>query len=285
MYTLSKPAFAVTDVLATCISAIADTDLANRLNAVKGMFEATEFLYDTHATESLLNLIVRRSDLGSVTKLELKALYEDHLSAASGAARAVYDAIKNAAPNKLCPLCSIGSVAHLDHHLPKSRYPDLSVLPLNLVPACHFCNDTKKARFPKTAGEQTFHPYYDARLLTQQWITATLHHGTPLVIVFSVAAPTSWPPTDKQRVDRHFRICGLRTSFGTNANASLVSLKRRLQRLHSRGGAVAVQQYLEEERDSHDNEPNSWQHVFYQVLAADAWFVNGGFTQIGDPQP
>ncbi|WP_207461789.1 hypothetical protein [Azospirillum sp. SYSU D00513] len=285
MYALSKPAFAVTDVLAMCIGAISTSDdLVNRLNAVKNTIEANEPLYDTHATNSLLNLIVRRTDLGSVTKAELIALYEDHLSATRGAARAVYDAIKNAAPNKLCPLCSIGSVAHVDHHLPKSRYPDLSVLPLNLVPACHFCNDTKKARFPTTAGEQTFHPYYDAHLLTQRWITATLDYGAPLVVVFSVTAPTSWPLTDQQRVARHFTTCGLGISFGTNANANLVSLKRRLQRLHDPGGAAAVKAYLEEERDSHDDKPNSWQHVFFQALAADDWFVNGGFAQIADPQ-
>ena len=284
MYTLSKPLFAVTNVLATCIGAIEDSDLVSRLNAVKGSIEESEPHYEMLATEAQLDLIVQRTSLGSVTKDELKALYGDHLSATRGAARSVYDAIKNAAPNKLCPLCSIGSVAHLDHHLPKSRYPDLSVLPLNLVPACHFCNDTKKARFPKTAGEQTFHPYYDAHLLSQQWITATLDHGTPLIVVFSVSPPSTWPLTDRQRVAQHFKICGLGTSFGTNANANLVSLKRRLQRLHRHGGVAEVQAYLEEERDCHDDKPNSWQHVFYQTLAANNWFVNGGFDQIADPQ-
>ena len=285
MYKLEKPNFAVADVLKTCIDAITDTDLVNRLNSVKSTIAANEALYDTQAAGSQLDLIIRRADLGSVTKAELTALYEDHLSATRGAARAVYDAIKNAAPNKLCPLCSIGSVAHIDHHLPKSRYPDLSVLPLNLVPSCHFCNDTKRARFPATAGEQTFHPYYDAHLLTQQWISARLDYGTPLVVVFLISPPANWSATDQQRVAHHFAICGLITSFGTNANSSLVSLKRRLGQLHERGGVGEVKAYLEEERDCHGDKPNSWQHVFYQALAADSWFVNGGFAQIADPKP
>jgi hypothetical protein len=218
------------------------------------------------------------------TKAELTALYEDHLSATRGAARPVYDAIKNAAPNKLCPLCSIGTVAHLDHHLPKLRYPDLSVLPSNLVPACHFCNETKRARFPKTPGEQTFHPYYDGRLLNEQWITANLEYGTPLIMVFSVAPPSTWSLTDQQRVARHFSICGLGTSFATNASANLGPLKRRLQRLHRRGGAPPVQAHLEEERDSHGDKLNSWQHVFFQTLAADSRFVSGSFNEIAGPQ-
>ncbi|MGU3358919.1 HNH endonuclease [Methylobacterium sp. M6A4_1b] len=283
MYKLGKPILAVSDVLASCIGALADIDLVARMNAVKGAIEANETLYETLATKSQLDLVVRLTDLGSVTKAELTALYEDHLSATRGAARPFYDAIKNAAPNKLCPLCSIGTVAHVDHHLPKSRYPDLSVLPLNLVPACHFCNDTKKARFPKTAGEQTFHPYYDAHLLTEQWITATLDYGTPLILVFSVAPPSTWSSIDQQRVARHFTVCGLGISFATNATANLGPLKLRLQRLHHRGGATAVQAHLEEERICHAEKPNSWQHVFFETLAADDWFVNGGFSQISAP--
>jgi hypothetical protein len=284
MYTLDEPGFAVTDVLASCIGAITDAHLLQRLIAVEGSIQATEPRYRMLAAAAQLNLIARQTALGLVTKDELKALYGDHLSATRGAARAFYDAIKNAAPNKLCPLCSIGTVAHIDHHLPKSRYPDLAILPINLVPACHFCNDTKKAQFPATAGEQTFHPYYDAHLLSEQWIAAKLDYGTPLVVLFSVIPPSTWTTTNMQRVVRHFEVCGLGTSFGTNANSKMVSLKRRLGRLHHRGGALEVQAYLEEERDCHDDKPNSWQHSLYQALGADPWFVNGGFAQIADPQ-
>lgn len=285
MYTLEKPSFPVNDVFDLCVGAIDDPDLVARLGAAKSTITANEQLYDTHATSAQLNLIARVPGIGLATKDELVSLYADHLSATRGAGRSVYDAIKNAAPNKLCPLCSIGSVAHIDHHLPKKRYPDLSVLPLNLVPACHFCNDTKKARFPMTAGEQTFHPYYDAHLLDEQWIAATLNYGTPLVIMFSVVAPSSWSSTNQERVARHFKICGLGTSFGTSANERLVSLKRRLLRLHHRGGAAEVQAYLEEERESYEDKPNSWQHVFFDALARDTWFVDGGFVKIADPKP
>lgn len=285
MYSLGKPVITVSDVFDTCVGAVQNSDLADRLRAIRSVIVANELLYGTLAIDAHLEHMERRTELGEVTRTELMALYEDHLSAPRGEARSVYDAIKNAAPNKLCPLCSIGSVAHVDHHLPKSRYPDLSVLLLNLVPACHFCNDTKRARFPRTVGEQTFHPYYDAHLLHDQWIVARLDYGTPLVVTFSVAPPAAWTPADGQRVSRHFKICGLGTSFGTNANANMVSLKRRLQKLHRRGGGTTVQDYLEEERDSHDGNPNSWKHVFYQALAADIWFVSGGFGQIADQHP
>lgn len=280
MYTIDKPKVAIADILKSCVGAISDTGLQNRIAAVCPTLEALEPAYDAMAMAATLHLIPRVDSVGAVSKDELVALYSDHLSATKAAARIVYDTLKGAARNRLCPLCSIGTVAHIDHHLPKRKYPDLSVLPINLVPACHFCNDTKKARFPKFAGEQTFHPYYDEHLLQAQWITAALDRGPPPVFVFSTSAPTGWSQTDKERVARHFKICGLATSFATNANNLLESLKERLLRLERRGGANEVKAHLEEERDIYAVKPNNWQHVAYQALAADDWFINGGFHTI-----
>lgn len=280
MYTIGKPTFAVSNILQSCIGAISDTDLKKRIAAACPTLEAWETAYDAMAVAATLHMIPRVDAVGAASKDELVALYSNHLSATKAVARNVYDTIKGAARNRLCPLCSIGTVAHIDHHLPKRKYPDLSVLPINLVPACHFCNDTKKARFPKVAGEQTFHPYYDEHLLGAQWITAALDHGPPPVFVFSTMAPVGWSQTDRARVARHFKICGLATSFATNANNLLESLKERLARLELRGGASEVRAHLEEERDIYAVKPNNWQHVAYQALAADDWFINGGFHTI-----
>lgn len=280
MYILNKPAFDIANVLNTCVDAIEDADLRTRLTAVRAAIEGCGPAYETGAASAALQLVPRVTSLGQVTKDELRALYSDHLSAAKGAARDVYDAIKNAAPNKLCPLCSIGSVAHLDHHLPQSKYPDHAVLPLNLVPACHFCNDTKKARFPKVAGEQTFHPYYDRHLLKEQWVRARIDRGPPPVVVFSADAPATWPAVDRERVERHFKVCGLGTPFATHANSRMSTLKPRLTKLHARGGAAEVQAYLDEERETFEAKPNTWEHVFFQALANDTWFINGGFDTI-----
>lgn len=280
MYTLDKPAMPVGDILTQCIGAAADPDLESRLEAIRPAIEGGTAIYEAHVAAATLHVLPRPGSIGAVSKEELMALYSDNLSATRGAARPTYNAIKNAAPNKLCPLCSIGSVAHLDHHLPKSKYLCFSILPVNLVPACHFCNDTKKARFPATAGEQTFNPYYDGHLLQDQWVVASLDPGPPPVLVFTANAPLTWPATDRERVARHFIVCGLATTFTTNANSLLSSLKARLTPLFVRGGAAEVRAYLADERDAHAAKPNSWQFACYQALEADAWFVGGGFQTI-----
>lgn len=268
------------DVFELCLDATEDASLQSRLTSIRATLAATNGGYQLHATQATLHLIPRVLSVGPVTKDELKDLYDTHLSKASGVARSVYGRIRNAVPNNRCPLCGVGSVAHCDHHLPKSKYPDLAILPMNLVPACHFCNDKKRAKFPVNAGQQTFHPYFDQHLLLDAWVCATLNSGPPPVLVFSTQPPAMWPAQDKARVQRHFDACGLGITFTTNANDELPIIRDRLIMQANHGGVAAVQQFLNEERDLHSQRLNSWQHAAYRELASNAWFVNGGYLTI-----
>jgi hypothetical protein len=38
------------------------------------------------------------------------------------------------------PFCGVGHGSALDHNLPKTKFPQLLVVPLNLVPSCKNCN-------------------------------------------------------------------------------------------------------------------------------------------------
>jgi hypothetical protein len=280
MRSLPIPTDTQADVFALCLSATTDPDLHARLTTIAASFVTADATYRANAAAAALNLIPRVQSVGSVTKPELTGLYEVHLSKTKGAARTVYNRIRNAAPNNRCPLCGVGNVAHCDHHLPKSRYPNLSILPINLVPACHFCNYKKREKYPATAGQQTFHPYFDQHLLSEAWVRATLHRGPLPALVFDTAAPQAWPQLDRDRVRRHFDACGLAITFTTNANDELPIVRDRLILQASRGGVAAVQQFLDEERDLHSIRPNSWQYATYRTLAADNWFVGGGYLTI-----
>lgn len=280
MRPLARPNVTCAQVLKLCLDATSDAGLLARLRAISPYLDAAAATYDAQAVAETLNLIPRVASVGVVTKDELIELYSGNMSASKGAARWVYDQIRNSAPHKKCPLCGIGTVAVLDHHLPKAKYPDLAIVPNNLVPACHFCNDTKRARFPKSQGDQTLHPYFDARLLTGRWVKANLDKGPPLVLTYAASPPDNWSDIDRQRVQRHFIVCGLATTFTSNANDELSPLKERLVMLDERGGASAVQAYLEEEALGYRSRPNCWQLSMYEALAADVWFASGGFQSI-----
>lgn len=280
MRSLPPPTDTQASVFALCLGATTDPALHARLADIATNLAGAGVTYQLNAAAASLHLVPRVQSVGTVTKAELIGLYETHLSKPGGSARAVYDRIRNAAPNNRCPLCGVGSVAHCDHHLPKSRYPDLAILPINLVPACHFCNDKKKAKYPTSAGQQTFHPYFDQHLLKEPWVRATLSAGPPPVLVFDTEPPCTWPAEDGERVRRHFDACGLAITFTTNANDELPVIRDRLILQERYGGTAAVQQFLNDERDIHAARPNSWQYATYRTLAADAWFVGGGYRTI-----
>lgn len=279
MRTLPMPPHVAADVLATCIGGVGDFALVARLQAIQQQLIATAASYHQFAQTHHLHQVPRALSVGAVTRAELEALYSDHMSATRGAARAIYDAIRNASPNGKCPLCGIGTVTVLDHHLPKSRYPDLSVCPCNLVPACDFCNNAKRMKYPTTAGEQTLHPYYDD-YTHEQWIFAGLDTAGPPVLIFHVAAPAHWPQTARDRAQRHFDVVKLGQNYTSNANDDLMPLRGHLMRIAESKGEIGVRAFLLEEQERYAGRLNSWQHVMYSTLAANPWFVSGGYLAI-----
>ncbi|MFE1264210.1 HNH endonuclease [Streptomyces albogriseolus] len=79
---------------------------------------------------------------GSINE-ELKKTYVNRM--VGGAGRTVYDKLRGSCYG-LCALCGHGAADTLDHQLPKDSFPLLSVVPVNLVPACFRCNHQKKER-------------------------------------------------------------------------------------------------------------------------------------------
>jgi len=273
------PAQKPADVLATCIGGVDDPELQHRLQGITPLLVAAATAYDQLARDQSLHQVVRAPNVGAVSRVELEALYTKHMSGPNGAARLIYNALRNASPHGKCPLCGVGTVTVLDHHLPKAHYPALSVCPFNLVPACDFCNNAKRARFPTCAEEQTLHPYYDD-YTQQQWIFAELDNAGPPVLVFRVDAPAHWTQVERLRAKRHFDVVKLGVSYTSNANDDLIPLRTHLAAIANAKGADGVQAYLAEEQARYAVRLNSWQHVMFQTLAASPWFIGGGFLQI-----
>ncbi|MFY7927295.1 MAG: HNH endonuclease [Oligoflexus sp.] len=275
------PPYNTADLLALCISGIDDPALALRLQNIKQHLVTTSLTYNELAQANELHKVPQIQDVGNVIRAELEELYTKQMGSSAGAARAVYDAIRNAPPNGKCPLCGIGNVKCLDHHLPKSRYTDLSICPHNLVPACDFCNKAKGMKYPTKEGEQTIHPYYDD-FSQEQWVFANLDTAGSPVLIFFVAAPAHWPQMAKDRVQRHFDVVKLGESYTSNANDDLMTLRDYLEGIATSKGTSGVQSYLVEQQARYSKRVNSWQHVMYAALASNFWFYTGGFRAIPD---
>src|SRR6185369_14124832 len=89
----------------------------------------------------------------------------------------IYDRIMTAA--RACPYCGHGTLFTLDHYLPKgiSHFPELSIAPLNLIPACRDCNSNKHVHVPTREEEQYIHPYFED-VDGHNWLAASTHYST-----------------------------------------------------------------------------------------------------------
>jgi hypothetical protein len=124
--------------------------------------------------------------------------------------RDVRDAILDAAPMGICPLCGGREATTLDHYLPRTSHPEFAVLPLNLVPCCRECNVNKLDRVRENGCAIYLHLYIDALDDTQRILFADVEidAGVPAV-EFSVRPPASMAAGLAERVETHFRYLRL----------------------------------------------------------------------------
>jgi hypothetical protein len=71
-----------------------------------------------------------------------------------------------------CPVCGSPTTGGLDHYLPRTDYPEFSIMRANLVPACTHCNSGSKSSTVKgaTSPARFIHPYFDSWANTALWL-------------------------------------------------------------------------------------------------------------------
>lgn len=274
MRSISAPNEDPKEVFELCVNSISDKRLRCRLSAVSDVVAAAAYQYWKNGIESTLYSLPSNDCkneeivIGSVNKQELKDVYSVHMVGRAKPARKIYDSLLSRAPHGRCPFCGIGNASTLDHYLPKSRYPTLSVVPQNLVPSCKDCNTGKKANISTVAEKQSLHPYFDnSSVISEQWIFADVESTYPETVRFFVRAPEDWDETLKKRVHSHFEDFNLANRFSIEAADELANKRYLLTEFERKNGAQALIDLLSDEADSHFRvHKNSWQTAFYQAL-------------------
>jgi len=62
-----------------------------------------------------------------------------------------------------CPYCGISESSHLDHFLPRAKFPEFSIYSPNLIYVCSICNSTYKGDDVVNSLDERkfFNPYFD----------------------------------------------------------------------------------------------------------------------------
>lgn len=285
MRNLKPPVFEAAAVFEDCVRSVGNAVKRADFTKAKSQFVNAESAYlhaaQNHALYQLPSSSEENGEIlfGSLTKGDIKSLYSAQMVPASKVARQHYDKLLMSSPQRKCPFCGFGRATTLDHFLNKSDYPWLSIVPINLVPACKDCNHGKGTSRADSASDQTIHPYFESgELAAEQWLFASVRQTTPLTLDYRADPPTKWEKALRKRVERHFVSFDLKARFAIEAATELAVLRFTLKRLHAVAGRAVVAQHLAVIASGEEEVfRNSWKAALYQALAGSDWYIDGGY--------
>lgn len=279
MIRLADPEYSYEQTLQLCLDGITgNPDLHHRVtNAEEILLSARDSYFALANSGRLYTNPPITSAMGdmhviaNISKSELVNLYGTYFRDSEKPGRVIYNALMLAA-NEKCPYCGgIGRPRNLDHYLPKANFPQFSVLPWNLVPACRDCNmEDKTTTYATIAGDQIIQPYLDdSKFFDEQWIKATYHPKTPDnegFLEYFVEPPNEWSDTDKQRCEKHFTEFNLAVRYSIEAGSELVYVEPDWLEVHQ--GLLSKDFFINTCQKVIQRSPfiNHWKRVMYQAL-------------------
>jgi len=286
MRTLPKPTDDVVALFLNCVAGythLTTQNLKERLEAATPFIRDAAASFEAAAQSTTLHLIPESDNVGgpnTATKSDMSDLHESKLARLGSPGRRLYDQLLSLPPRGICPLCGVGHVSTLDHHLPKSTFPALAVTPANLIPSCFDCNRQKLVARPTCSEEETLHPYFDD-FTREQWLHADVLEETSPILRFLVRPPQGWDDLRSARAARHLCVFKLGRLYRTYAAEELVNIRDSLAEEHVRAGSNGIRQYLREAADSREAAClNSWQTATYKALSSSEWFCTVGYARI-----
>lgn len=242
---------------------------------LEGDLIAAEAQYDGLAQQDLLYTFPvdngRKDSIRAtnITKGDLINLYTYYMVASSG--RDIYDRILASAENGKCPYCGQRNVRTLDHFLPKSQYPKLSITPLNLIPCCSDCNKDKKDKTIMQNSDLIIHPYYDSNIDSSQWlfcVIRSLDYSQEVIEMdFHVRNVSNFNLALNERILNHFSSLKLDLLYKIEANEEFLNNVPTFEALVATSSVEEVRTHFENiERRYSRRYINSWQRAFYQAL-------------------
>lgn len=160
MKNLTKPTFAVSDIINDCCLHMRNKELSNNLKSVEPTIISESARYENLGSNLELYKLTSHSSVGGqLSKDEMCKIYSNTFVANANVRQNYYDRLLSM--TEICPICGIGRVSTLDHYLAKTLYPTFAITPTNLIPSCKDCNKSKGTSNINSISDMPFHPYYE----------------------------------------------------------------------------------------------------------------------------
>lgn len=166
----STPDF-LDEVIATKRNSSLDPDFKNRVNLLTPNVKVLYGNFDiTHNSNNHVSLTP--NGYANQEKADLLKLYTSGNSSLVKLKNNITTVLDNRAMNT-CQYCTIAPVGSLDHIVPKDEFPEFSVNPKNLLPACTTCNSHKNENW-KVNNKTIFLNLYTDILPSEQYLFVDL---------------------------------------------------------------------------------------------------------------
>ena len=280
MKTLPKPLpdINVEDIYYECVQGFSNEQKREKLLSCKDLIINDSNNYNNsvpHALNEFSASILPKD----VSKEDLMSVYTQKFVVKDSPGRKYYDAIKGQAVRGVCPICGIRPVNTLDHYLPKSKIPTLSVIPNNLIPACRDCNSDKHTDMTYDPTNTPVHLYFDS-IPNDPWLFVTLDNK--LSAKYYIQCPDTWEYGLRNRVEKHLKFYKLHELYSIHAGEEIADKLSMWRTLINHGGIDILKLSIEAESKSiEQNDINSWKAALYRGLITDfeklkIYFFNEG---------
>ncbi|WP_177766252.1 HNH endonuclease [Flavobacterium sp. I3-2] len=275
MKNITRPTETINDILDIFLNDRPRQQTVSEIDSNRTALIALENQYITKTQDNTLYEISRGIPASITLTEESLIRYYEYRMLERDNGRNFYDKLLISVPYNTCPYCTIKNVTTIDHFLPKSKYPFLSVTPTNLVPSCRDCNTDKKVSYPTNRDNQTFHPYFDI-VDNEPWIIAELLRAEPLSFHFKVQRIPTWDDNKYSRSLTHFDAYKINELFSSEANNELRG-RRLFFKRHIQRNRTELIDHLNETYQSYLDSFGllDWRTVMYHCLINDDWFLDG----------
>lgn len=168
-----------------------------------------------------------------------------------------------------CPYCGISESSHLDHFLPRAKFPEFSIYSPNLIYVCSICNSTYKGDdVVNSLGERKFfNPYFDDFIENIQFLKCRIIvNDIYPKFEFYIEDLSSSNDYGYKVIKNHFEAMGLQTRYFEQ----IVKEKFRIFKNRYKNKDVTLsklKENIEYELDGLlEENDNNWEKVFWQSL-------------------
>lgn len=168
-----------------------------------------------------------------------------------------------------CPYCGISESSHLDHFLPRAKFPEFSIYSPNLIYVCSICNSTYKGDdVVNSLGERKFfNPYFDDFIEDIQFLKCRIIvNDIYPKFEFYIEDLSLSNDYEYKVIRNHFEAMGLQTRyFGQIVGEKFRIFKNRYK--NKDVTLVKLKENIEYELDGLlEENDNNWEKVFWQSL-------------------